>query len=98
MKAPFGLSRKNPAQSIALLSAAVRLMCGVLARDFCATLTFELAALEKADQLAVFADDGDRSDTVNLHQFAGVFESRVWFDEEPRRDRPHHVARAREMP
>src|SRR6185369_692519 len=58
----------------------------------------ELAGLKKSDQFSSFSNHCHGPDTVTLHQLLCVAEGSVWFDEEPRRNRPHHVAGAREMP
>src|SRR5262249_2426166 len=88
LKAPFGLSRKN-------LGLANHPQIKQMALS---PLAFELAALQKTDELAVLADDGERADAVAFHYLASAIELRIGFDKESRRDRPHYVACAREVP
>ena len=76
----------------------VKNLCNLRMDLLCASFAFELAALEETDQLTAFSDDCNRTDAISFHQFLRVIESRVWFDEKPRRDGPHDVAGVCEVP
>src|SRR6185369_14594677 len=98
MKAPSGLSRKNGAKTIQPQIIIRRPSSHSLGRLFHAFFTFEFSALQKADEFAIFADDGERADAVAFHQLAGVVDCGCRFDEKSGSDRPHDVAGTGEMP